>query len=112
MLAAVPQTALALPAAQVWTLFIGGLSPLVTYLMNHYAAWVDEKVKAVVFTLVAAISGGLYQALTVGAVGFNGKTAEYVLTAIVGAVGAHHGIYKPGQISTALGAGSNAPRKG
>lgn len=96
-----------IPATQYVVLAIGALVPLVTYVLNHYAPWADEKVKTVVLVVVAAVAGGLYQALEVGDLGLNAKTLSYVLSAVFAAALAHNWIYRPGTINTALGGGTN-----
>jgi mannitol-specific phosphotransferase system IIBC component len=78
-----------LPYTQVYVLVIGSLVPLAAYVINHYAPWVDERIKALVQVVVAAASAGLYQALEVGHIGLNGTTLQLVVTAIIGALGAH-----------------------
>jgi hypothetical protein len=101
-------TKLVLPADQIWTLAIGGLVPLVTYVLNHAAPWTSEAVKAAVLVVASAVAGALYKALANGDIGFNAPTLQYVLTAVVAALVAHHWLWKPSTISTRLGAGSNA----
>lgn len=102
-----PQPTLALPSVQIWTLAIGALVPIVTYVLNHYAPWCSEPVKAVVLVIAAAVAGGVYQAIDVGSVGFNTRTAELVLTSVIAAVGSHHLFWKPSGISAKLKAGTN-----
>jgi len=99
---------LVLPADQIWTLAIGGLVPLVTYVLNHAAPWTSEAVKAAVLVVASAVAGGLYKALANGDVGFNAPTLQYVLTAVIAALAAHHWLWKPSTVSTRLGAGTNA----
>lgn len=98
---------LLLSATQIVVFAIGSLVPLVTYVLNHYAPWADEKVKGVVTVVVAAIAAGLYQALDAGHLGFNATTLQLVLTAIVGALAAHNWLYTKSGINLALGGGSN-----
>jgi hypothetical protein len=97
-----------LPNAQVVVMAIGTLVPLVTYVLNHYAPWVDEKVKGVVTVVVAAIAAGLYQAIELNDFGANDHTLQLVLSAIVAALTAHHWFYRPSGINVALGGGTNA----
>lgn len=106
-----PQPTLALPTDQVWTLIAGGLAPLAAYLLNHYLPHTSEKIKAFVHVIVAAVAGGVMEAITAGAgtVGFNTITLQFVLSAVVAALSAHKLLWQPSTISTALGAGSNAP---
>lgn len=102
-----PQHPLALPAVQVYTLLIGALVPLITYIINHAAPWVSEPVKAAVLVVAAAIAGALYQVLEAGEIGWNARTLEVVGTAIVGALAAHHWLWQPSGTAARLGAGSN-----
>lgn len=101
------QPTLALPYDQVWVIGIGLLVPLVTYVVNHAAPWMDEKVKVVVLILAAAVAAALYQALDSGDLGFNGKTAEMILSAVVAAGVAHNWFWRPSGINVALGGGRN-----
>lgn len=102
-----PAPTLLLPTEQIWAFAAGGLVPLLTYVINHWAPWVSEPVKAFVFVLGAAVAGGITQAIDVGNVGFNDQTLQFVLSAIFAAVVAHAGIYTRGGINTRLGGGSN-----
>ena len=99
---------LVLPSKQLWTLMIGALVPLVTYVLNHVGPWVSEPTKAFVLVLVAAIAGGLYTALATSNFGWNSATIQMVLTAVIAALGAHQWLWKPSEISARLGGGSNA----
>jgi hypothetical protein len=102
-----PQPTLALPTDQVWTLIAGVLSPVVAYALNFAGPWASEKLKALVQVGAAAIAGGLTQAIVAGGVGFNGKTLQFVITAIFAALTAHKTLWQPSGISTALGGGRN-----
>lgn len=95
---------------QIWVLLIGSLVPLVGYLLNTYAPWLDEKVKGIVQVVLAAAVGALYVALDTKVFGLNGATAQLVLTAVVGSLSAHHLLWKPAAISAALGGGQNKNR--
>lgn len=106
--AAMPQPTLALPTDQVWTIIAGSLVPLVAYVLNKYGPHTSEKMKAFVHIIAAAVAGGLVEAITVGGVGFNDVTLQFVMTAIVTALAAHGFLWKPSGISTALGGGQNA----
>jgi VIT1/CCC1 family predicted Fe2+/Mn2+ transporter len=98
---------LVLPTAQLWTLVIGALVPLVTYIVNRYAPWVSEPVKAVVLAVAAAAASALYTALGTHIIGFNAPTLQLVLTAVVTAFITHAVIWKPSGISVLLGAGTD-----
>lgn len=98
-----------LNSSQLWVLIIGVLVPLPTYLLNKYAPWASEQFKAVVHVVLAAAAGVIYTAASDGpTVGFDSHTFELMLTAVVGALGAHSWLWKPGGISTQLGGGQNA----
>jgi hypothetical protein len=94
---------------QLWVSVIGALVPLVTYVLNHYAPWVSEPVKAGVLVVVTAIASGLYTALATPNFGLNLITLQLVVSSVVAALLAHHWLWKPSTISTKLGAGSDAP---
>lgn len=102
-----PNSTLALPSDQLWTLAIGALVPLVTYVLNHYAPWASEPIKAAVVVLASAVAGGVYQAIEAGQVGFNGTTAQFIITAIIGALAAHKLLWVPSTVAQRLGGGSN-----
>lgn len=99
------------PPDQIWALVAGALVPLATYVINKWAPWTKEPVKVMVMLIVSAIAGGLTQAITEGNVGFNRTTLGFVLAALIGSIGAHNGLWRPGQISIALGGGQNAAPK-
>ena len=99
---------LALQSSQLWVLLIGSLVPLATYVLNHYAPWASEPAKALVLVVVTAVAGGLYTALATSTFGLNSQTAQMVLTAVAGALAAHHGLWRPSTVSARLGGGSNA----
>jgi hypothetical protein len=107
-----PQHTLAFPTDQVWTLIIGALVPLVTYVLNYLGPQVDEKIKAFVLVVVAAIAGGLTQAVVAGDVGFNNTTLQFVLTAVVAALTAHAWLWRPSGTNVALGGGRNRQAEG
>jgi hypothetical protein len=104
-----PQPTLALPTDQVWTLIAGGLAPLAAYVLNYVGPHTSEKIKAVVQIVVAAIAGGVAEAITAGGVGFNTVTLQFVLSAVIAALAAHKILWQPATISTALGGGRNKP---
>lgn len=98
---------LLLANTQLVVMALGFVSPLVGYILNHVGPWVDEKVKGVVQVLVAAVVAGLYTALNTSVFGWNDTTLQLVGSAVFAALMAHHWLWKPSGISTALGAGSN-----
>lgn len=104
------QHALALDPTQTVALLIGALVPLATYVLNHYAPWADEHIKAVVLVVVSAVASGIYQAVETGGVGLNAGTLQIVGGAVFAALSAHHLLWKPSTIAAKLGAGTNAPQ--
>lgn len=102
-----PNSTLALPSEQFYALLIGSLTPLAGYVVNHWAPWCDEKLKAVFQVLLAAVAGGLYQALDTGDLGLNTETLQILLTSIIAALFAHRLLWAPSTIAAKLGAGSN-----
>lgn len=102
-----PRPGLALDPTQTYVLLIGALTPLVTYLLNHYGPHTDEKVKGIIHVVTAAVAGGLYQALSGGGLGFNATTLQLVGTSVISALFAHKLLYAPSGINTFLGGGRN-----
>jgi hypothetical protein len=98
----------ALTSLQFWSLLLGGLVPLVTYVLNHYAPWASEHVKAVVLVVVAAVVGGVYNAIAAGGFAFDTAHLAIVAAAVVGALAAHNWLWKPAGINVAFGGGTNA----
>lgn len=103
-----PAPTLLLPSTQIWTLVAGALVPLGGYVLNYLGPIVNEKAKALVQVLLAAVSGGFVQAITVGDVGFNDVTLQFVLSAVITALFAHGFLWRPSGINVALGGGRNA----
>jgi uncharacterized membrane protein HdeD (DUF308 family) len=101
-----------LGSPQVWVVLLGALVPLATYIINHFAPWVTEPVKALVLAIVAAVVAALYTAIETSIFGLNDATLQLVLSAIVAAFGAHLLVWKPSGIAEKLGGGSNAPKAG
>lgn len=93
--------------ANVWLVLIGLASPLVTYLLNHFAPWASEQAKGLVQAGVAAVAALVYQMVSSGNFGWNGQTLVAVLTTLGAALAAHIG-YKQAGFNTFLGAGRNA----
>ena len=96
------------PSVQTWALILGAITPLFTYVLNHYAPWISEAAKAIVLAVVAGVVGAVWAAIETGVFGWNDATVQLVLTAILGAFGAHALIFKPAGINKALGGGTNA----
>lgn len=97
------------PSGQFWVLLIGALVPLATYVINHFAPWASEPVKAAVLVVASAISSALYTALAQpGGLQWNWQTVELVISGVVAALIAHKILWVPSGISTLLGGGSNA----
>lgn len=99
------------PVPQIWVLLLGALTPLVTYVLNHFAPWVGEAVKATVLAVVAGVVGAIYTAIETSTFGWNNTTLQLILTAILGAFGAHLLLWKPSSISTKLGGGTDTTPK-
>jgi len=112
-LAAVVSSAphLAFPTTQVWTLVIGALVPLLSYVVNHFAPWASEQAKAVFLLIVSAGGAALYTALSTNVIGFNDATLQLVLSGVIAALAAHGLLWRPSGISAKLGGGSNAARR-
>jgi hypothetical protein len=89
---------------QLIVLILGSLTPLVSYVLNHVGPWVSESVKGFVQVLVAAVVGALFTALDTNVFGWNDPTIQLVLTAVVGALAAHHWLWKPAKVNEKLGA--------
>lgn len=93
---------------QLWVLLIGSLVPLVSYVLNRLAPWVDETVKAIVQIVVAAIASGLFAALDTEVFGWNAPTLQLVLSGVVAALMAHNFLWKPAKVNVKLGATENS----
>jgi hypothetical protein len=100
---------LLLSNTQTWVILIGAIVPLGGYILNRFAPWTSETVKATVQVLLAAVAGALYTALDTSVFGWNGATLELVLSAVAAALFAHNLLYRPGKINTRLGATESAP---
>ena len=98
------------PVPQLWVILLGALTPLVTYVINHFAPWVTEPIKATVLAVVAAGVAAAYTAIETSIFGWNDATLQLLLSAVVAAFGAHLLIWKPAEISDKLGGGSNSPK--
>lgn len=105
-----PQPTQALASVQFWTAVIGFLVPLLTYVINHYAPWVDEKAKGLVLLGAAAAAGALYPLVQSGDWAFDTRHMELVGSAVFFAFVGHHAVWKPTTIAQSLGAGSNVIR--
>lgn len=106
-----PSPTLVLPTDQLWAFAAGSVIPLMTYAINKWAPYTSEKIKGIMQVLAAAIAGGLTQAITAGGVGFNSITLQFILTAVVAALGAHKALWLPSGISRLFGGGQNAAPK-
>lgn len=96
-------------AVNLYLVVLGGLTPLIGYVLNHYAPWVSEQVKGLVQAALAAGVAVLYQAVSGSDLGLNDETLLAALTAMISALLAHVG-WARAQINTALGGGTNRPR--
>ncbi len=92
------------PENQLWILLIGAVVPLVGYVLNKKAPWVDETVKAVFLLALTAVTGVVYQVAVTGGDVVSEQTLQLVLSALVAALFAHGHLYKPAKVNTKLGA--------
>lgn len=104
-----PASKLVIPSLQFWTAALAALAPLGTYVLNRYAPWADERVKAIVHVVMAAAVGVVYPLIATGGWAFDTRHLELVGSAVISALIAHRILWMPSGISTALGAGTNAP---
>lgn len=102
-----PAPVLWLPTDQLWTWIAAAVAILPMYLINHYAPWLTDPVKAAASTVFVAVAAGITQAITAGGVGFNQTTLQFIVTALGAAFLAHSVIWKPTGIATRLKAGTN-----
>lgn len=109
---AIPQSpTLVLPSKQLWTLILGAVVPLVTYVLNNKAPWISEPVKATVLVVVSIVVGAVYTALATSTFGLNAQTLQLVATTVAAGLFAHGLLWKPSGISTLLGGGANSNAK-
>lgn len=97
------------PSVQTWALILGAITPLATYVINYHAPWISEHVKGTVLVIVSGVVGAVWTAIQTHIFGFNDATVQLVLTAILGAFGAHALVYKPAGWNVRLGGGRNKP---
>lgn len=90
-----------LSGVPVWALAVGALVPLVTYVVNRLT--LSEPVAASVLLVATTVAGALTQLVDAGSVGFDANTLKYVLSATGAALLAHHAVWKPGGVNSALG---------
>jgi hypothetical protein len=88
----------------------GCIVPAAAYVVNHYAPWVSEATKGVVFAVLGAGAGAVTQLLDNGTFDFDTKSLKIVLVAMFFAFASHAGFWKPSTLSTRLGGGTNSPR--
>ena len=91
----------------LWALAVGVFVPVVTYLLNHAGPWVKEAWKGPVLLLTSTIAGALTELIDKGNIGFDSRTLNFVVSAVVAAFAAHHALYKPSETNIALGGGTN-----
>jgi hypothetical protein len=97
-----PNGHLVLPTDQIWAFVAGNLAPLLMYLVNRYMPYTSETIKALMQGVGAAVAGGIAQAITAGGVGFNSATLQFVVTAVIGMLIAHHWVWKATPVAAAL----------
>lgn len=98
--------ALGLP---IWSIAVGALVPLVTYVLNRLSA--TEPIATFVLLFTTTVAGALTQLVDAGSVGFDANTLKYVLTAVAAALAAHHMAWKPGAVNVALGKHAPVPKR-
>jgi hypothetical protein len=91
----------------IWLLVLGYVSPLVAYLLNHFAPWVTVQIKGIVIGAVAAAVALVYQLVSAGNFGWNYQTLVAVVETVLASI-AGHASFKASGINVAFGAGSNA----
>jgi uncharacterized membrane protein YeaQ/YmgE (transglycosylase-associated protein family) len=96
------------PSIETWALILGAVTPLFTYVLNHVGPWLSEKAKAIVLLVVSGVVGAVYSAIETNSFGWNDSTVKVILTAVIGAFGAHALVWRPSGINSALGGGRNA----
>lgn len=89
---------------QVWIVLIGGLVPLVSYVLNKVLPVSAEHLKAAIQVLVAAAAGALYTAVNTNVFGANAPTLQLVITAVAAALASHNWLWKPAGVNVLLGA--------
>lgn len=100
-------TRLVLPQTQLIAAIVGSLVPALTYVLNHYAPWVSEPVKATVLVAVAAAAGALTTLFDAGGIPLTWETAQIVGTSVALALLAHARFWKPSGLAVKLGGGTN-----
>lgn len=106
------QSTLALSPGQTWVALLGAVTPLVSYALNKYAPWADERVKGIVHVVLAAVVGALYKLVSTGGLDFSrAATWQYIGTAVLAALVAHKIFYAPSGLNVTFGAGQNATRR-
>lgn len=88
----------------------GSVVPALTYVINHYAPWLKEPTKALIFALVAAATGAVTSLIDNGDFALDTKHLKIVGVAVFFAFVSHMGFWKPSTLSTKLGGGSNSRR--
>jgi hypothetical protein len=97
------------PTDQLVVLLVGFFVPLVGYVLNRYAPWIDETVKATVQVALSAGAGAIYTAVADPSFGFNNVTLQLVLSAVVSALVAHKLLWQPARANVKLGATDELP---
>lgn len=91
-------------STQTYAILIGAIVPLGGYVLNRYAPWVTEPVKAVVQIVLAAIASALYTAVDTDILGWNTPTLKLVISGVFAALIAHKVLWQPSGINAKLGA--------
>lgn len=102
-----PNNELVLSGVQVWAAIAGSLVPAAGYLLNTYAPWASEPVKALVQVALAGIIGAITQLLDAGTLALDLETLQVIGTAVVFALLAHKALWLPSGLAAVLGSGQN-----
>lgn len=94
---------------QVWVTLIGAIVPLGGYVLNRFAPWASETIKAVVQVALAALASALYTAIDTNVFGANASTLQLIITGVVAALAAHGFLWKPAKVNQKLGATDPSP---
>lgn len=92
----------------IWTAFAGLITILGGYLVNHFAFWNSEPVKALFVLVYSTIAGAITQLIDAGTISWDSHTLQYVVGTLLFALALHFGLLKPGGVNVLFKAGSNA----
>lgn len=102
-LSAAPTGQLVLPAAQIWVVVVGLLTPLVAYVLNsHLWASLSEPYKAFIQIVVSAGAAAITTAITTNVLGFNDATLQLIVTSVFASLVAHKVLWVPSGVQARL----------